>query len=86
MPIFRAIGFGVLIITLRLLMPAVLEEGEQTAIAFLRGAHVSADAATSIAASAAVPFAPASGTQSMITTRIPYRATLPQAPQIYIQP
>lgn len=53
MSIFRAIGFGILIITLRILIPDVLDEGRQTAIAFLHGARISADTASSITASAA---------------------------------
>lgn len=52
MPIFRAIGLGIFIITLKLLLPNVLIEGEQTLIAFLQGAQASADIASNIAASA----------------------------------
>ena len=52
MPIFHAIGLGVLIIVLKFLVPAVLTEGEKTVIAFLHGATVSATVATDLAASA----------------------------------
>jgi hypothetical protein len=53
MSIFRAIGFGIFIITMRLLLPDVFAEGRSAAIAFLRGARLSADAASTLAASAA---------------------------------
>lgn len=52
MPIFRAIGFGVLLIILRIMIPSVLSEGEQTAISFLHGARVSADTMSQIAGTA----------------------------------
>lgn len=52
MPIFHAIGIGVLILVLKFLTPQILAAGEQTAIAFLHGATVSAVAATDIAAHA----------------------------------
>lgn len=48
----KAIGLGIGIIVLKLLLPAVLTEIEQTAIAFLHGARVSATVATDLAASA----------------------------------
>jgi len=48
----KAIGLGIGIIVLKLLLPAVLTEIEHTAIAFLQGAQVSASVATDLAASA----------------------------------
>ncbi|HEY0010666.1 MAG TPA: hypothetical protein VGB97_01980 [Candidatus Paceibacterota bacterium] len=48
MPLFKAFGFGVLLIVLRLMLPNVLHEGEQTAIVFLEGAQASALTATTI--------------------------------------
>ncbi len=48
----KAIGLGIVIIVLKLLLPGVLSEIEATAIAFLRGAQVSASVATDLAASA----------------------------------
>lgn len=52
MSIFQALGLGVLILILQSLAPAVLTQIESTTLAFLRGAEVSAVAATSLAASA----------------------------------
>ena len=49
----NAIGLGIAIIVLKLLLPGVLTAIEQTAIAFLNGALVSANVATQIAGSAA---------------------------------
>ncbi len=51
MAITRAIGLGVAIIVLKLLLPGVLTEIERTAVAFLRGASTSAEVATGLAAS-----------------------------------
>lgn len=48
----KAIGLGVSIVVLKLLLPGVLVEIEHTAIAFLQGAQVSASVATDLAASA----------------------------------
>lgn len=48
----KAIGLGIGIIVLKLLLPNVLTEIEHTAVAFLRGAQVSAEVATDLAASA----------------------------------
>lgn len=48
----KAIGLGIGIIVLKLLLPGVLSEIEATAIAFLQGAQVSASVATDLAASA----------------------------------
>ena len=52
MPLFKAIGLGICIIVLKLLVPQVLSEIENTAIAFLQGAQVSASVAAGLAASA----------------------------------
>lgn len=71
MPIFRALGFGLLLVVMRVMLPGVLSAAEQTAIAFLGGAEASAEAAASIAASAAL-ISPAS---------LP-PLTYPQAPTI----
>lgn len=49
----RAIGLGIGIIVLKLLLPEVLSALEQTALAFLNGALVSANVATQLAGSAA---------------------------------
>ena len=49
----RAIGLGIGIIVLKLLLPGVLSALELTALAFLNGALVSANVATQIAGSAA---------------------------------
>lgn len=48
----KAIGLGIGIIVLKLLLPEVLTQIEHTAIAFLYGAQVSANVATDLAASA----------------------------------
>lgn len=48
----RAIGLGIAIVVLKILLPGVLSEIEHTAIAFLHGAQVSAGVATDLAASA----------------------------------
>lgn len=48
----KAIGLGVAIIVLKLLLPGVLTEIERTAVAFLKGATISAEVATQLAASA----------------------------------
>ena len=53
MSVWNAIGIGVLIVLLRLLAPAVLTQGESTAVSFLKGAEVSANVASSYAASSA---------------------------------
>ncbi|HEX2792346.1 MAG TPA: hypothetical protein VHO23_01340 [Candidatus Paceibacterota bacterium] len=52
MPVFQAIGLGIAILTLKLLVPAVFSHIESTAIAFLQGAETSASVATGLAASA----------------------------------
>lgn len=52
MPFFQAIGLGICILVLKFLVPNVLSEAERTAIAFLKGAQVSASVATDLAASA----------------------------------
>ena len=53
MPIFSAVGLGIALIVLNVLMHPVFTEMEATAIAVLRGAQVSVEAATELAASAA---------------------------------
>lgn len=53
MPIFSALGLGLLIIVLKMLVPAIFAQLSSTIIAFLHGAQVSADVATQLAASAA---------------------------------
>jgi len=53
MPIFSAIGFGLMLIILSTFMHPVFVELERTAIAFLTGARISAEAAAQIAGSAA---------------------------------
>ena len=53
MPIFSAIGFGIMLLILSVVMRPVFIELERTAVAFLAGARISAEIATQIAASAA---------------------------------
>lgn len=48
MGIRNAIGFGIFIIVLKLLIPNILSEGEKTAISFLQGAQLSAGVASSL--------------------------------------
>jgi hypothetical protein len=52
MPLFQALGLGVLILVLQSSLPRVLTQAEATSLAFLRGAEVSAVAATNMAAAA----------------------------------
>lgn len=52
MAITRAIGLGICIIVLKILLPGVLSAIEDTAIAFLAGAQAGATVASSLAASA----------------------------------
>lgn len=51
MPVLKAVGLGICIVVLKLLVPEVLSEAEAAAIAFLRGARVSAETASTLAAS-----------------------------------
>ncbi|MBU2103575.1 hypothetical protein KKD81_02425 [Patescibacteria group bacterium] len=51
MPILKALGLGVCILVLKLLVPQIFTELEQTALIFLRGAQTSALVATDLAAS-----------------------------------
>lgn len=51
MPIFKAIGLGILILVLQTSAPKVLHQLETTTLAFLLGAEISANAATNLAAS-----------------------------------
>lgn len=73
MPLLSALGLGVAILVLQSLTPVLFKEMEHTAILFLRGAQVSASAATDLAASAG---------SATLTTR-PMK--LPQAPQVRIE-
>ncbi len=78
MPIFQAIGLGILISVLQSQTPAVLHQAESTALAFLRGAEVSATAATSMAQAA-------SSNASSGSLRLPHAVPdfpLPQARQV----
>ena len=78
MAIFKAIGFGILLLILQCFLPAVLHQAEATLLAFLRGAEVSANSATTLVASV--------GTLSKSETlRLPQTTpgfALPQAAQI----
>ena len=51
MPIFQALGLGILILVLQSLAPTVLYQTESTLLAFLRSAELSANMATSLVAS-----------------------------------
>jgi hypothetical protein len=53
MPIFSVIGLGILIIVLKVLVPVIFGQLEQTILAFLHGAQISALIASQLAASAA---------------------------------
>lgn len=78
MPIFKAIGLGILILVLQTSAPKVLHQLETTTLAFLRGAEISANAATNLAASASSLTLPG-------TLRMPIALPsdpLPQARQI----
>ena len=55
------------------MLPDVLKEGQEAAIAFLRGARISADTASSIAASAAA----APGVSSPLPLLYPQAPTIP---------
>jgi hypothetical protein len=59
MSIWNALGLGLLIIMLKVLAPAVLTQGESTALSFLKGAEVSAQVASGYAAQAAARNQPA---------------------------
>jgi hypothetical protein len=52
MPIFQAIGLGVLIMVLKFFVPPIFEQLESTILAFLHGAELSATIATQLIASA----------------------------------
>jgi hypothetical protein len=52
MPILSAFGLGVLIIVLKLLVPAIFGALQSAIIAFLNGATISANIASQLAASA----------------------------------
>ncbi len=53
MPIFSAFGLAVLIVVLKILVPVIFGQLEQTILAFLHGAQISALVASQLAASAA---------------------------------
>lgn len=59
MSVWDAIGLGVLILVLKLLVPTVLTQGIATTISFLHGAEVSANVATGYAESASKLGSPA---------------------------
>jgi hypothetical protein len=71
MPIFSAIGLGITIVVLQIMVPKVFSELETTAILFLHGAQASAITATSLAATANVH-----------SLALPDASDMPQAPQI----
>ncbi len=78
MPIFQAIGLGILILILQSSAPSVLRQAETTILAFLRGAEISANTATSLASAASSLHTPG-------TLRLPqalHGDQLPQARQI----
>lgn len=58
MPIFQALGLGILILVLQSLAPAVLHQTEATLLAFLRGAELSANRATALIGSTESPRLP----------------------------
>lgn len=59
MSVWNALGFVILILALKFLLPSVLTQGTATAISFLKGAEVSAQVASGYAASAAALGTPA---------------------------
>ncbi len=77
MAMFKAIGLGILILVLQFLAPAVFTQAQATTIAILRGAEVSANAASNLAASASL----ATG-KSYLPQALPAYDPLPQARQI----
>ena len=72
MGIRKALGFGIFIIVLKLLIPNILSEGEKTAISFMQGAQISAGVASSLVGD--------SGTRKIPQALPPF--PLPQAQQI----
>lgn len=79
MPIFQAIGLGILILVLQCFVPNVLHQLEATTLAFLRGAELSANVATSLVASADS----AIEVSSSGAPRAPTDFRLPQVSQIH---
>jgi hypothetical protein len=75
MPLFRALGFGVLILIMKILIPEVLSEGEKTAVMILRGTQLSVATATQMVGSVRVASLP-----NQIRALPPF--ALPQAPTI----
>lgn len=53
MPIFRALGLGIVILILQLLVPVIFIQLQSTIIAFLKAGEVSANVGTQTAGSAA---------------------------------
>lgn len=87
MPLFRALGLAVVLITIRIMLPDVFHAGETTAISFLHGAELSADTASSIAASAGSAKGIPNGFQTFTAppafhSNDPHVLSLPQAPSI----
>lgn len=70
MPILKALGFGVALLVLKFLVPAVFDQLERTVIAFLAGAEMVVNSATNLAAAA--------NTAQPVSNHF----TLPQTPQI----
>ncbi|KND50471.1 MAG: hypothetical protein AB202_02335 [Parcubacteria bacterium C7867-007] len=52
MPIFRALGLGILILILQLLVPTIFLQLQSTIIAFLNAAEISATVGSQLAGSA----------------------------------
>lgn len=71
MPIFRALGLGVLILVLQALAPRIFDQTERTTIAFLRGAELSALAAASLATDATPGSLPRSYSTTPSSFRMP---------------
>ena len=72
MGIFRALGFGVFLLVLRLMVPEIFHEGQHTAVLMLHGAGTAAETASTLAASAG---------QTRLIALPPY--PLPQAPDVH---
>lgn len=79
MPIFQAVGLGILMLVLQCFSPSVLQQIEATTLAFLRGAELSAYVATSLVASATS----ALEVSSTGAPRTPTDFSLPQVSQIH---
>lgn len=75
MAIRNAIGFGIMIGILWIALPNVLREAEETIIAFLDGAQLSATAASGFISASAAPGTVPAGTPNSVPL-----LALPQAP------